>query len=66
MERSCGRHHHGQVDSPGQGQSDDTLPIGEAEEHAELLRICAAYPMLGQAGVQVYRVRHYGGADYSD
>ena len=49
MERSCRHYHDGHVDSLGQGQSDDTLPIGEAEEHAELLRIGAAYPKLGQA-----------------
>ena len=66
MERARRHHHHGHVDEAGDGERDDDFAVGEAQHHAPVVVVAHRHARLGQAGMQIDRVRHHGGADDAD
>ena len=66
VERARRHHHHRHVDEAGDRQRDDDFPVGEFQHHAPVIVVVNRHPRLGQAGMQIDRVRHHGGADDAD
>ena len=66
VERAGRHHHHGDVDETGDRKRDDDFAVGESQDHAPVIVVADRHPRLGQAGMQINRVRHHGGADDAD
>ena len=66
VERPRGHHHHGDIDEAGDGKRNDHFAVGEAQNFSPLGVVAYRHPRLRQAGMQIDRVRHDGGADDAD
>ncbi len=66
MERARRHHHHGHVDEAGDGKRDNDLAIGEVQHLSSFRVVPRRHARLRQAGMQIDRVRHDGGADDAD
>ena len=66
MERARRHHHHRHIDQAGDGQRDDDFAVGKSQHLAPLVVVASRHPRLGQAGMQIDRMRHHGGADDAD
>ena len=66
MESARGHHHHRHVDEAGDRQRDKDFPIRDTHHGVFLIVIMGRYARLGQAGMQVDRVRHHRRTDNAD
>ena len=66
MESRRGHDDHGHVDHSGNRQRDDAFPVGELEQQSPVSVIARLSPVLGQAGMEIDRMRHDRGADNAD
>jgi len=66
VERAGGHRHHRHIDEPRQGERDDHLAVGEAQQLAPLIVVTRRRAVLGQAGMEIDRMRHHRRADDAD
>ena len=62
-----GRHHdHRHVDQPGDREREHDFDVGEAQQRAAFVVVARRGAVLGEAGMEIDRVRHHGRADDAD
>ena len=66
VEGARGHHHHRHVDQPGDRQRDHHLWLEMRTSLRRSLLVAARHARLREAGMQIDRVRHDGGADDAD